>query len=104
MKDLAIIRLRIHYLGIMGTLAIVGAVVLIILGHPVEGMAIFGVALTAAGMQGGAPRSADPIPPPAIPAPAPAAPVAPVEQVTPDTLVDWIASAEKWGPDNLEAH
>lgn len=102
MKDLAIIRTRILFLGVMGSLALVGAVVLIVVGHAVEGMALFAVTTTAVGTLAGAPRSADPTP--AAPATPVAAVVAPVEQVTPDTLVDWIASAEKWGPDNLEAH
>ena len=104
MKDLAIIRTRILFLGVMGSLALVGAVVLIVMGHAVEGMALFAVTTTAVGTLAGAPRSADPTPPPAAPATPVAAPVAPVEQVTPDTLVDWVANAEKWGPDNLEAH
>lgn len=104
MKDLAIIRTRILFLGVMGSLALVGAVVLIAMGHAVEGMALFAVTTTAVGTLAGAPRSADPTPAPAAPATPVAAVVAPVEQVTPDTLVDWIASAEKWGPDNLEAH
>lgn len=103
MKDLAIIRTRILFLGVMGSLALVGAVVLIVVGHAVEGMALFAVTTTAVGTLAGAPRSADPTPAPATSAPATTA-VAPVEAVTADTLVDWIASAEKWGPDNLEGH
>lgn len=112
MKDLAIIRTRILFLGVMGSLALVGAVVLIVVGHAVEGMALFAVTTTAVGTLAGAPRSADTTGPTAgAPAPAPSTPPAgappapaPVEQVTEATLVDWIATAEKWGPDNLEAH
>lgn len=109
MKDMAIIRLRIVFLGIMGTVAAVGAIVLILRGQPVEGMAVFATTTAVVGIMGGAPRSTDqagPTAPAADPAPAPTAPPAPapVEQVTESTLVDWISTAERWGPDDLEAH
>lgn len=107
MKDLQIIRARINYLGVMGVIAVAGAVVLVVLGREVEAMSIFALATTVVGIMGGAPRSAaPPDDPPSVPPSAttpPPAPV-PVEQVTTDNLATWIASADRWGPDDLEAH
>lgn len=59
-SDRKTIHMRVLFLGIFGVIAATGAVVLVLAGYSVEGMSIFALATTVAGMIGGAPRSSDP--------------------------------------------